>query len=81
MSRTLYTKGLTHEGILQAVKAAIDAGVPEIHVGYYHCAVCGEALDSVEDTELLHYEPQPSTVVHLHLCPECHRECRRAGKT
>ena len=77
MGNTLYATGMTHDRILALVEAAIADGVKEIHVGWTRCGVCGEVLDSVEDTELIRYEPQPRTVVHLHLCPECYRECRR----
>jgi len=80
VGKTLYTTAMTHERMLALVEAAIAGGVKEIHVGWSRCGVCGEELGDVEDTALLRYEPEPSTVVHLHLCSECYRESKKAGK-
>jgi len=80
MDRTLYTKGLSREGMLRAVEEAIKAGIPEIHVGYEYCAVCGKALGKVHDTKILKCEAKMKTVVHLHLCDGCGRMLKKEGK-
>ncbi len=53
-------------------KAALEAGVPIVHVGLERCAFCGTEIDAkVQDVEVIGDINSAKQKVFVHLCDDC----------
>jgi len=67
--------------MLAALEQAVKAGVPEIHLGFEHCAFCGGSIGSQVEKMGIGGNSATNPIVYLHLCRPCWTRYRDAGHT
>lgn len=73
-AQALYTKVrpmVESNEMFQAARAALQAGCKEVHLGWEHCALCGEELGEAVESEMLTDAGEGSAKVQIHLCDRC----------
>ena len=83
LPRALYTRVkpmVEGNEMLDCMKAAVQAGIKEVHLGWTRCAFCGVELGQAVESEFLNDAGSGSSMLQIHLCDRCWYKYKGASK-